>query len=74
VEVQVTVKDGHLARIGEVAAALEDAGLRDPQVLDAIGVITGAADALEPLQDVDGVLSAEPSGEVDIGPPDAPVQ
>jgi hypothetical protein len=74
VEVVISVDAGHLATIGEVAGALRAAGLRDEQVLEAAGVITGHVDDVEPLRDVEGVASVEPSRAIDIGPPDAPVQ
>jgi hypothetical protein len=77
VEVVVSVAAGHLASIGEVAGALRDAGLRDAQILEAVGVITGHVDdavGIEPLQQVDGVAGAEASRTIDLPPPDAPVQ
>jgi len=74
VEVVISVDAGHLATIGEVAAALREAGLRDAQVLAAAGVITGNADDPERLQGVDGVEAVERSRAIQIPPPDAPVQ
>lgn len=73
-EVVISVDPGHLASIGEVAGALRDAGLRDEQVLEAAGVITGHTDDVEPLRQVAGVAAVETSRTIDIGPPDAPVQ
>jgi hypothetical protein len=74
VDVVISVEPGHLARIGEVAGALRAAGLRDAQVLEAAGVITGRADDVAALRAVAGVAAVEVSRGIDIGPPDAPVQ
>ena len=73
-EVVISVDSGHLASIGEVAGALRAAGLREAQVLEAAGVITGHADDVETLRRVAGVAAVEASRGIDIGPPDAPVQ
>ncbi|HET8757321.1 MAG TPA: hypothetical protein VFM58_14985 [Solirubrobacteraceae bacterium] len=73
-EVVITLEPGHVADIGEVAGALRAAGLRDAQILEAAGVITGHADDPEPLRLVPGVGTVEVSRTIDIGPPDAPVQ
>jgi hypothetical protein len=77
VEVVASTDPAHPARISEVADGLARAGLRDVQVLDAVGVITGTVDDdadLEALRQVAGVAAVEPSREVGIPPPDAPVQ
>jgi hypothetical protein len=74
VEVVITLEPGHVAAIGDVAGALRAAGLRDEQILEAVGVITGRADDLEPLRRIPGVGTVEVSRAIDIGPPDAPVQ
>jgi hypothetical protein len=74
VEVVITLEPGNIADIGDVAGALRAAGLRDEQILEAVGVITGKADDVEPLRQVPGVGTVEVSRTIDIGPPDAPVQ
>lgn len=76
-DVNVLIADDHLAAIDEVAAALQSAGLRLRDVLPSAGVVTGSVDdlaALPALQAVDGVASAEPAQEVQLPPPDEPVQ
>ncbi len=54
---------------------LVDAGLDIDERLDAIGVVTGWADddAIERLRAIDGV-TVEPETDVQLPPPDAPVQ
>lgn len=54
---------------------LADAGLDVDERLDAIGVVTGWADdeAVERLRSIDGV-TVEPETDVQLPPPDAPVQ
>jgi CheY-like chemotaxis protein len=76
-EVTVLIADDHVDAIDDVAAALQDAGLRLGQVLAATGVVTGSvadATAMAALAAVDGVEAVEPVQEVFIPPPDAPVQ
>ena len=71
------IADDHVERIGDVAAALQTAGLRLGEVLAATGVVTGSvadAAAMDSLRAVEGVEAVEPVQEVFIPPPDAPVQ
>ena len=75
--VTVLVADDHVAAIDEVAAALQRAGLRLGDVLPAAGAITGAVEdsALLPaLAAVDGVAAVEPAQEIQLPPPDEPIQ
>ena len=77
IDVSVLVADSHLKAMGDVAAALREAGLRNDQALPSAGVITGAVDdaaALDSLAAVEGVSAVEPARSVGIPPPDAPVQ
>jgi precorrin-3B methylase len=74
VEVVISVDSAHLATIGVGPGALRAAGLRDEQVLEAAGVITGQADDVDSLRQVAGVAAVEVARGIDIGPPDAPVQ
>jgi hypothetical protein len=77
VDVLISIDPGHLAQIHEVAGALGRAGLRDGQVLDAAGVVTGRVDdpaTVDALQQVDGVEAVEESRDIQLPPPDAPVQ
>jgi CheY-like chemotaxis protein len=76
-DVTVLVADDHLAAIDEVAAALQRTGLRLGDVLPAAGAITGAVEdpALLPaLAAVDGVEAVEPAQEIQLPPPDEPIQ
>lgn len=61
--------------VKDVAKDLKAAGFSVDKVLDEIGCITGEADenALPKLREVRGVADVSREGEVDIGPPDAPV-
>ena len=54
---------------------LLDSGFEVEQVLDEIGIITGAAsdDVVKRLRSVPGVADISPEPSVDIGPPDSPV-
>ena len=73
----VLVADDHVGAIEEVAAALQGAGLRVATVLAASGVITGAVEdeaALEALSAVEGVAAVERAQEIQIPPPDEPIQ
>jgi len=76
-DVTILVADDRLGAIDDIAAALQDAGLRLDRVLAGTGVITGAVDdasAMAALSAVDGVAAVEPAQEVFIPPPDAPTQ
>jgi hypothetical protein len=75
--VTVLVADDRLDAIDEVAAALQRAGLRLGDVLPAAGAITGSVDDLELLPElsaVEGVAAVEPEQEIQLPPPDEPVQ
>jgi hypothetical protein len=60
----------------EVKKKLTESGFEVEQELDEIGIITGTTkdDDVERLRSVPGVVDVSPDQEVDIGPPDAPVQ
>jgi hypothetical protein len=62
--------------LSDVKKKLAESGFAVDQVLDEIGVITGTAsdDDIERLRSVSGVADVSPDEQVDIGPPDAPVQ
>jgi CheY-like chemotaxis protein len=75
--VTILVADERIEAIEDVAAALRDAGLRLGSTLPATGVITGSVEdeaALEALAAVDGVAAVERAQEIQIPPPDEPVQ
>lgn len=59
----------------DVAKDLKEKGFTVDQVLDEIGAITGAADesVVSKLRAIRGVADVSPEGDIDIGPPDAPV-
>jgi len=60
-----------------VAAALQRAGLRLDESLPAAGVITGAVEdaaAIESLSAVEGVAAVEQASEIQLPPPDEPIQ
>jgi hypothetical protein len=62
--------------LSDVKKKLTESGFAVDQVLDEIGVITGSSsdDDVERLRKVAGVADVSPDEQVDIGPPDAPVQ
>ncbi len=77
VEVKVLVDDDHLPKIDEVASALSQAGLSVGQTLRSTGVITGSVSdtgKTDALRQVAGVVGVEVSREIQLPPPDAPVQ
>ena len=61
--------------IHEVTRDLKAAGFEVGHVLEAVGVVTGAAHPtrLAKLKSVKGVADVSPDQPVDIGPPDADV-
>ena len=71
------VADEHVEAIEDVAAALQEAGLQLGHALPATGVITGAVEdeaALEAIAAVEGVAAVEQVQEIQLPPPDEPVQ
>lgn len=60
----------------DVKKNLTKSGFSVDKVLDEIGVITGTSndDDVERFRSVDGVADVSPDEDVDIGPPDAPIQ
>ena len=60
----------------DVKKKLTRSGFSVDKVLDEIGVITGTSDDddVERFRSVDGVADISPDEDVDIGPPDAPIQ
>jgi hypothetical protein len=76
VHLSVTVDDGHLPAIDEVADALRARGMQVEQVLGALGIITGSVpDGSRPaLADVEGVASVDEELTYQLPPPDSAVQ
>lgn len=72
----ITVDEERTARLDEVVAELQAAGLRVNRVLTSLGMIQGRATAeqVEALHAVDGVVSVDREQEHRISPPDAGVQ
>lgn len=60
----------------EVKKKLTKSGFTVDKVLDEIGVITGTTkdDDVERFRSVDGVADISSDEDVNIGPPDAPIQ
>jgi hypothetical protein len=61
--------------LSDIKKDLTKTGFATGEVLDEIGIITGAApDAIaDRLRAIPGVTDVSPEGVIDIGPPDAPV-
>jgi hypothetical protein len=76
VQLSVTVDDGHLPAINEIAQALRAQGMRVEQVLDGLGIITGSApaDSRPALTGVEGVVSVDEALTHQLPPPDSAVQ
>ena len=70
----VTISDKK--SLSDVKKKLTESGFSVDQVLDEIGVITGTSgdENVERLRKVAGVADVSPDEQVDIGPPDAPIQ
>ena len=74
IDVTVLVADDHLDAMDDVAAALQQAGLRLQSTLPATGVITGAAEDPAALAGVPGVVAVETARDVRVPPPESPLQ
>ncbi len=73
----VSVEDGYMDRLSEVAKGLENAGMNVEQKLGQIGIISGSVDdtqKVELLREVKGVSHVEEAREITIPPPDSPIQ
>lgn len=58
----------------EIAKDVGDAGFSVGQVLEEVGIITGAAgpETVSKLRSIKGVVDISPDVPVEIGPPDSP--
>ena len=74
IDVTVLVDDDHLDAMDDVAAALQQAGLRLQSTLPSTGVITGAVEDPAALEAVPGVAAVEAARDVGVPPPDSPLQ
>ena len=74
--VLVVLADSGLARLPEVVAGLEAAGMRVDEVLDSVGVITGSVPrvAVSALAEVDGVEGIEPVTSYQLPDPGSDIQ
>lgn len=74
--ITISVADGHLERIDEVVARLQEAGVAVEKVLRAVGVIVGSVEeaGMAALGVLDGVGSVEKDRTVQLPPPDSDVQ
>ena len=75
-EITVTVAEDHLPALAGVVADLRARGMQVDQVLDELGIVTGAApdSARAALSDVAGVTSVDAQLRHQLPPPDSPVQ
>lgn len=76
VAVIVSLDDAAIDRVGEVVAMLERAGLEVRDVQDAIGIVSGAADAslLPALRRLRGIAAVEIERQHQLPPPDSDLQ
>jgi hypothetical protein len=77
VEVIVTVAEDRKANLKQIASELQSNGLEiSAEPLENLGMISGLADAksIEQLKNVNGVTAVEPSGTVQIAPPESDIQ
>ena len=76
IEVIITLDEGRLSQIEEVAEQLSAMGLGEVETLGSIGAITGRVSPalLVKLRSIPGVAAIEPSGSVQIAPPESDIQ
>ena len=76
VEVVVTVAEEHRSQVKQVAARLKAKGLKVTRTMEGLGMISGKAPhaAVADLGKVRGVAAVEPSGNVQIAPPESEIQ
>jgi hypothetical protein len=77
VEVIVTVAEDRKANLKQIASELQSQGLEiSSEPLESLGMISGLAEAksIEQLKKVIGVTAVEPSGTVQIAPPESEIQ
>ena len=75
-DVNVSVDNDHLDKIGEVAAELRSKGMQVDQVLSEVGVISGSVpdDRRQALETVSGVEAVEEASKFQIPPPESDIQ
>jgi hypothetical protein len=71
----VTVDDAHMPNIHQVAEQLKSRGMKVEEVLEATGMITGSSrKGMSGLRAVPGVVGVEEQPQIQLPPPDSPVQ
>ncbi len=75
-QVMVTVGEGHLKRVKDVAKGLRAAGMEVEQVMEQLGTITGSVESAKKksLSRVPGVEAVETAAAYQLPPPDSAVQ
>ncbi|HEU4678467.1 MAG TPA: hypothetical protein VFS35_03030 [Terrimicrobiaceae bacterium] len=75
-QVLISIDDSYMDRLPDVIEALEGEGLEVSRSLEALGVVSGAAEegSFSSLRGVEGVNSLEEERTAKIVPPDAPLQ
>lgn len=75
-DVVVTVDDAYLTQMQTILDQLEAQGFKVLHSMTGIGVISGTIhpDACARLQNITGIKAVEPSGSVQLAPPDSEVQ
>ncbi|MEX3816661.1 hypothetical protein AB3X96_42230 [Paraburkholderia sp. BR13439] len=76
VEVVVTVAEDHLQRFRQLASELEGKGLKINNMMEGLGIISGAASLadVQQLKGMKGVKSVEEAGNVQLPPPESDIQ
>jgi len=76
VNLTVSVDDAHLDRFSEVVERVKKAGLKVDQKMANLGMVTGSIDSEKVglLRKVKGVAEIEEQRDIQIAPPESPVQ
>jgi hypothetical protein len=76
VKLTVSVDDAHLDRFSEVVERVKKAGLKVDQKMANLGMVTGSIDSEKVglLRKVKGVAEIEEQRDIQIPPPESPVQ
>ena len=77
VEVIVTIAEDRKANLKQIASELQSHGFElSAEPLESLGIISGLAESksIEKLKNVNGVIAVEPSGAVQIAPPESDIQ
>lgn len=77
VELIITIADNSMASLSHIASELQRRGLEiSGEPLESLGMISGMAEEsiIGELMSVDGVISVDKAGSVQLAPPDSDVQ